>query len=280
MKKKILLILAIPLGLTKTTQAQNTYPIEGKWVNENYPNTMYILDNGVKYTYYCTSGNCDSLYNTFQAGDSNAMPGTNPYTFANDTLTTDLHFGNIAVQPVEFQCGGNIVSFSSQGPNRWIKLNTNLNNCNMVMCDLLYYTPYQSPNFFVLVNGMPVIHYVDSMQWNWQACNSTVCYPGYGSYVIFPNILTTDTVKLCYDVYLYFADATLNEVCNHCDSLIFNQTTLTWEILNSGSITSINEFTPETINNNKIYDLLGRELTEVPVGSMYIRNQKLYITKK
>ena len=30
---------------------------------------------------------------------------------------------------------------------------------------------------------------------------------------------------------------------------------------------------------NKIYDLLGRELSEVPVGVMYIRNKKLYITK-
>ena len=29
----------------------------------------------------------------------------------------------------------------------------------------------------------------------------------------------------------------------------------------------------------EIYDLLGRELTEIPVGKLYIRNQKLYITK-
>ena len=30
---------------------------------------------------------------------------------------------------------------------------------------------------------------------------------------------------------------------------------------------------------NKIYDLLGRELTVVPVGVMYIRNKKLNITQ-
>jgi len=31
--------------------------------------------------------------------------------------------------------------------------------------------------------------------------------------------------------------------------------------------------------SNKIYDMLGKELTEIPRGKMYIRNQKLYINK-
>ena len=43
--------------------------------------------------------------------------------------------------------------------------------------------------------------------------------------------------------------------------------------------TSITELTFEKINNNKMYDLLGRELTEVPVGTMYIQNRKLKIRK-
>ena len=43
--------------------------------------------------------------------------------------------------------------------------------------------------------------------------------------------------------------------------------------------TSINELTFNKANDNKVYDLLGRELTEIPVGKLYIRNQKLYITK-
>ena len=41
--------------------------------------------------------------------------------------------------------------------------------------------------------------------------------------------------------------------------------------------TGINELTLESINDNKMYDLLGRELTTVPVGTMYIRNRKLYL---
>ena len=43
--------------------------------------------------------------------------------------------------------------------------------------------------------------------------------------------------------------------------------------------TSINELTFNRVNDNKIYDLQGRELKEIPVGTMYIRNQKLYITR-
>ena len=43
--------------------------------------------------------------------------------------------------------------------------------------------------------------------------------------------------------------------------------------------TSINELTFNRVNDNKIYDLLGRELTEIPVGKLYIRNNKLYIKK-
>ena len=43
------------------------------------------------------------------------------------------------------------------------------------------------------------------------------------------------------------------------------------------SLTSVEELEIKTINNNKIYDVLGRELKEIPVGTTYIINRKLYI---
>jgi len=128
MMKRILLVLLVCVGLQ--VQAQITYSVEGKWIPEGFSNTLYILEDGVKYTYYCIGSNCDSLYNTFEAGDENALPGTNPYWFANDTLTIDYNFGNIAAQYVEFECDGNILNFvESQSSNRWIRLNTNLDDC-------------------------------------------------------------------------------------------------------------------------------------------------------
>ena len=43
------------------------------------------------------------------------------------------------------------------------------------------------------------------------------------------------------------------------------------------SVTSIKEVGIKSINDNKIYDLLGRELFHIPTGTMYIQNQKLII---
>ena len=147
-------------------------------------------------------------------------------------------------------------------------------NAQVNYCNQLSYSTYQSQELIVTGNASPLFNMVDSIEWNWQACNSTLCYPGYGQVVTFPNILTTDTVKLCYDVYLYIMGTPY--ICSNCDSLIFSGGS--WVLLTS-TTTSINEFAPETINNNKIYDLLGRELTKIPVGTIYIRNQKKYITK-
>ncbi len=44
--------------------------------------------------------------------------------------------------------------------------------------------------------------------------------------------------------------------------------------------TSITELEIKAIGSKKIYDLTGRELNEVPIGVMYIRNNKLYIRTK
>ena len=43
---------------------------------------------------------------------------------------------------------------------------------------------------------------------------------------------------------------------------------------------SINELIFNRTNNGKIYDILGRELSEIPLGSIYIKNRKLYFKKK
>jgi len=106
------------------------YSIEGKWILEAYPNTMYILEDGIKYTYYCVNSNCDSLFATFEAGDTNALPSTNPYTFLlNDSLIIDMHFGNYFEEKVEFECSGNVINFNTQH-SKWHRLGTNIDDCN------------------------------------------------------------------------------------------------------------------------------------------------------
>ena len=126
--KRLLLGAILLLSTTNAFSQNNT--IEGKWKMQNFDNTLYIFENGERFTYYCTAGNCDSLYNTFEAGDGNHIPGTEDYSVSNDTITLDYHFGNILVTPMVFSCEGNIVTFVDQNNLNYVRLNTNLNDCN------------------------------------------------------------------------------------------------------------------------------------------------------
>ena len=148
------------------------------------------------------------------------------------------------------------------------------------LCDSLSYTVLQGLPMMVYMEANGISNMVDSIEWNASACNSIACYTPQGNNpYTFPQINMTDTVKFCYDAYVYTPNQMI--VCLQvCDSLIFDYTDSTYVLFSMGGTTSINELILNKINNNKIYDLLGRELTEIPVGKMYIRNNKLYINKK
>ena len=142
-------------------------------------------------------------------------------------------------------------------------------------CDSVSYWTDQSQGFNIGLDTSGMIHNPDSIEVLWSICNSSQCYTGTGMYAYFGQIMTTDTIKACYDAYLYTANTI--EVCTHCDSLIFDGNN--WILFSMGNTTSINELTFNRVNDGKIYDMLGRELKEIPVGKMYIRNGQLYIYK-
>ncbi|WP_338410428.1 hypothetical protein [uncultured Flavobacterium sp.] len=113
---KKLLLLAVLTLVTMSCDPDDSnepavYNMEGKWLSaSNLSNTMYIFENGVRYTYYCTDGlSCLAQYDSFEAADGNHIPGTNDYTFENGILTIDLNFGNELVAPVTFECDGDKV---------------------------------------------------------------------------------------------------------------------------------------------------------------------------
>ena len=126
--KKLLLGSILLLSTLNTFSQINS--IEGKWLIPGFDNTLYIFENGERYTYYCISENCDSLYNTFEAGDGNHLPGTEAYTVTNDTITMDFNFGNILVSQIVFSCEGNIATFVNQNNASYVRLGTNINDCN------------------------------------------------------------------------------------------------------------------------------------------------------
>ena len=120
MKKLILISALLIFSCSSDDSSEDsplpTYTIEGKWLIEGTVpagNIMYLFEDGVRYTYYCVEGDCNALYNSYEANDGNHIPTTNPYTFENNVLTVDLHFGNELVTPIAFECDGGKAYFET-----------------------------------------------------------------------------------------------------------------------------------------------------------------------
>lgn len=147
--KKLLLLFVLTSNIFNCqqddsieSQSPTSFDIEGKWLfssdtpgisDQGISNTMYIFENGIRYTYYCVGDDCETQYQTFEAGDSNALPTTNQYTFEDGILTIDLNFGNIQTLPLVFECDGNRINFQdpdSPDRNDWVRLEAINNNCN------------------------------------------------------------------------------------------------------------------------------------------------------
>jgi len=144
-------------------------------------------------------------------------------------------------------------------------------------CDSISYWTDQSQGFNVGLDTSGIIHNPDSMSILWQVCNSNMCYSGDGMYAYFSQILTTDTVKVCYDVMIW--ESGVMEVCTRCDWLTFDQNSFTWILYNMNTV-GINELQFTWEEDGKIYDLQGKELKGTPTGTIYIRNNKKYIRVK
>ena len=121
--KRILILTALLIFACSSDDSSEdsplpTYTIEGKWVVEgSIPegNTMYLYEDGLRYTYYCVEGDCNSLYNSYEANDGNHIPNPLNYTYDNDILTVDLNFGNELGTTIKFECDGEEAYFETPG---------------------------------------------------------------------------------------------------------------------------------------------------------------------
>ena len=151
-------------------------------------------------------------------------------------------------------------------------------------CDSLSWTQYPVTGLSITLDttGAGTSSYgVDSVEVIWTACNSTQCYSApIGMTGYFPQVSLSDTLKVCFDVWFYsttFQGTVFYEFCSQCDSIIHNGTS--WVLFSVSNTVGIEELMKNEGANNKMYDMLGRELTEIPLGEMYIRNRRLHITK-
>jgi len=138
-------------------------------------------------------------------------------------------------------------------------------------CDSISYTTTSTINYPFVIAGTANIP--GTVSWNWTVCNSTLCYSGSGVNASFGQVSLTDTLKVCYDVMIDISGATY--FCSSCDSLVYNPNSYQWESI--AQPVGIAELELSTINDGKMYDLLGREIFEVPRGTIYIKNRKKFI---
>ena len=117
---------AEPYPIQETQETPESYSIEGKWVLEDYPNTAYIFENGLRYTVYCTSPNC----NLDTITTAHAIPNPESYTFENDTLKIDLGFS--LSNFMDFVCCGQVVKreYAPVQYVRWSRPPYDISNCN------------------------------------------------------------------------------------------------------------------------------------------------------
>ena len=145
----------------------------------------------------------------------------------------------------------------------------------MLPCDSISYTILSGSggNTTLQLNGIlaPGFPGIVSM-WEWQVCDDALCFADTNQIGIFNQFTTTDTLKACLTTLLEINNMMYS--CMQCDSLIYGPAG--WMMMNMGNPVAIQELEIKTINDNKIYNLLGRELIEVPVGTIYIRNRKLH----
>ena len=129
------------------------------------------------------------------------------------------------------------------------------------ICDSVSYTIDDSQALTLIGNN----NSSDSVIFMWGVCDSDLCYSATGDTGIFPHVNILDTVKVCYNISPVWT-------CEVCQNIIFINGS--WHIINE--ITYINEIYP-VINDNKIYDILGNELRYIPIGKIYIRNNRPYL---
>ena len=139
-------------------------------------------------------------------------------------------------------------------------------------CDSISYTTTSTINYPFIVTGVASIP--GTVSWNWTVCNSTLCYSSSGVNASFGQVSLTDTLKVCYDVTIDINGMTY--ACSGCDSLVYNPNSYQWEPMSAQPL-GIAELELNTTDDGKMYDLLGRELFEVPKGTIYIKNRKKFI---
>ena len=261
--KRILLVLLVSLGLQ--TQAQMNVCDSMTNTGSQFQPTISVSNINTIIDYWITTAPDGTVLGEDSLTNYHTAYNYNPMGSSYDTITTCITWGMGATNTC-------CVTWIWDA-NMWLKMSIQQ---PYFCCDSITYWTDQSQGFNIGLDTTGMVHNPDSIDVWWSVCTNGLCYAGDGMYDYFPQVTTSDTLKVGYDVMIY-ENGVLVEVCTMEEWLIFDGTN--WVLFNN-TPTSINEITFNKINDNKIYDLLGREVTQIEIGQMYIRNNKKYIRVK
>ena len=261
--KRILLVLLVSLGLQ--TQAQMNVCDSMTNTGSQFQPTISVSNINTIIDYWITTAPDGTVLGEDSLTNYHTAYNYNPMGSSYDTITTCITWGMGATNTC-------CVTWIWDA-NMWLKMSIQQ---PYFCCDSITYWTDQSQGFNIGLDTTGMVHNPDSIDVWWSVCTNGLCYAGDGMYDYFPQVTTSDTLKVGYDVMIY-ENGVLVEVCTMEEWLIFDGTN--WVVFNN-TPTSINEITFNKINDNKIYDLLGREATQIEIGQMYIRNNKKYIRVK
>jgi len=145
----------------------------------------------------------------------------------------------------------------------------------VMFCDSISYGTSSTINFPFIVSGTANIP--GTVTWSWSVCDANLCYSGSGPNASFGQVSLGDTLKVCYDVTIDINGFTY--ICTGCDTLVYNPNSYQWEKITAQPL-AVMDLKPNTINDNKMYDLLGKEMFGVSIGEMYIKNNRKCIRIK
>ena len=145
------------------------------------------------------------------------------------------------------------------------------------LCDSIEISITTNTNYYVeletnlTVTNFPQILYVDNYFWG-----KNGCLMGTDSSVSI-NFNTDTSILYAISLVTVFCDTNLCYTCTTNDTLVWNNGSWNWMSMMNILPTSIEEFQTSIFNDNKIYDLMGREVNDVPIGTIYIKNNKKFI---
>jgi len=145
------------------------------------------------------------------------------------------------------------------------------------LCDSIEISIIVNTDYYVeletnlTVTNFPQISYVQSYFWG-----KNGCLMGTDSSTTI-DFYTDTTVLYSINLVTVYCDTNRCYTCTTSDTLVWNNGSWNWMSMMNNTPTAIQEFKINTINNNKMYDMLGRELLYVPKGTIYIQNNKKYL---